>query len=403
MTSRWGARRYPPTLGLDDRPPPRRLDPAARCGRRARGRPRPPTRAGGRRRGPGPATPTAGSCSCAARCPASGCGSRSPSGTRRCGPGRGWSTSCSSRRPTGSSRPCPHGGRRVRGLRPAARRARRPAGLKVGRGRRRAAPPRAASTTHRCVAGPPLPPMGVPHHGAGRRRRRPGRVPARTTSHDVVVPDQLPGRPPAARRAARRRRLRRGHRGRRCGSARPRGERLAVVDPTADGVVAARGRARGRGRKALEAGRRAGSTTRSPVGGGASRPARSSRPAPTAPRPWSTPWPGPAGDDAGRVPGWSDAYAGVGLFAGQPARRDAPRRRGRARPRRWSSSGRRRRSPTPATTSRTSTPGWSRPIVDPWRPVAGRPGRGRSRPAPASGARAVARRWPHRRARCWCW
>ena len=169
--------------------------------------------------------------------------------------------------------------------------------------------------------GPDLPADGLPHDAARRGRRRPVRVPApaaATTSStstrassptrsstswstDGRFPERRGGAPRRGpHRRAPRRRERRPDDGRRC--------------PTACGSCRPPSCRRARG---------PGSTRRWPDGGGGSRPARSSRPAPTAPRRSST---RSRRRCDGALPAGGhlvDLYGGVGLFAGALGRRTA--------------------------------------------------------------------------------
>ena len=333
---------------------------------------------------PWPGAPTAGWCSCGARCPASGCGPGSP--TQR----KGWARAARGRGGRRVARPdraaVPDGGRGLRRVRSAARRSPR-------RSRRSRSP----WWSTRCAGSA----------GSTTRRSSPARrsppTAFRTTVRAAVV-DGRAGLPPPPRPRRRDPRTRAWSPIRcstSCSSAatspRPREVTLRVgaghaasawpwSTPTADGVVRAARRAGG-GHQGAEGGVGGrGSTTRSPAGAGASRPGRSSRPAPTAPRRWSTRWPGPRGERAGRGPPGRRLRAASGCSPGSllGGRRSPTGSAGR--PRRWSSSGRRRRSPTPATTSRTSTSGWSRPTSTPGarrRPTWSWP----TRPGPASAGR----------------
>ena len=224
-----------------------------------------------------PAATTVGSCSSTARSPASWSRSRSrhataPTRARWCG--------SSSRRPTGSRPVCPHvadgcGGCDLADPRARAPRSRAKVELVTDALRRLG---RWAEPVVR--AGPALDPWGfrttlrlaVTGGRAGlRRAAEPRRRRARP----------LPGRAPAARRADRRRPLRRGDRGdARASAPRPasawrssRPTATACACPTTCAWSAPTSSPRASGR---------GSTRRSPVAAGGSRPTRSSRPGPTA-------------------------------------------------------------------------------------------------------------------------
>ena len=335
-----------------------------------------------RRRRRSAATPTAGSCSCRARSPASR--SRSSSSQQKKDFARGrLRRGASSRRAdrvdaavpvrrpraaaaaTGStSTPAPSAGSRPRVVADALRRqahARRRRSTPA-----RTCPPTGYRTTVRGVA-------------VGRAVRAPAPAAATTSSpsarassptrcvDELVVDGRFPAGEVALRAGA--------------GT----GERLVLVDGAPDDGRGARRRARGRAGRAVGRAGGPGSTRRSPAAAGGSRPARSSRPAPTAPRRSSTRC--AARPPARSPPGGHlvDLYGGVGLFAAHARRRRAGDR---------SSSSRRRRSPTPGSTSPALDArvvrGRRRPLAAVARPTSSSP----TRPAPASAPRRSARSPP---------
>ena len=225
------------------------------------------------------------------------------------------------------------------------------------------------------VDGPELPTDGLPHHRPAGGHRRPGRVPP-AALHDVVPVDAcLVAHPALASLIADARFPGADEVVLRCSAAT--GERLVRVLPE-DAAAAAE-----LPPDVLARPGRVAAPRRSPAGRCASRPARSSRPGPTAPRRWSPPWRRrPATTPIGRTV--VDAYAGVGLFSaclpvtgrvvavessasscrrrrgqpGAPGRRGHPRRRGPLAP----GAGRARWSPTrrgPAS-ARPRPTGWPR-------------------------------------------
>ena len=283
-------------------------------------------------------------------------------------------------------------GRGLRRVRLAARRRRRPAPPQGGDRRRRPAPS-GPPRRRRSALGPTLPADGYRTTSRGvaadgrfgfRQRAQPRRrspstrawSPTRWSTSssptggfpdgEVVAPGRRAHRRAPGRRARRSRPT--------CGARRT----CASSAPTSSRPAAGPG-----------------STRRSPGGAGGSRPGRSSRPAPTAPRPWSTRWPRAGrrrAPDGGRL---VDLYAGVGLFAGDARRRTGPVTLVESeRARRW---------PTPGTTWPTATPaivqGRRRPLAARRRPTWWWP----TRPAPASAADGRGARSRPRGASVWCW
>ena len=222
------------------------------------------------------------SCWSAGRCPGERVRGRlgarrpgAPSGARR--------SRCSRRRRTGSTGHCAHvaegcGGCDWQLLDPVTRSAPRPswsptrsAGWAASRTRRCGPAPRSGTGAFRTT-------LRVAVVGRPGRVARPWPEPRRRSRSTTAW---WPTRCSTSwcSRAASARRARSP-----CGSAPRTGERLALVYPDRGRGRAARRRDRGRRRRARPPAAGPGSTRRSPAAAGASRPSRSSRPAPTAPR-----------------------------------------------------------------------------------------------------------------------
>ena len=324
------------------------------------------------------AAPTAGSCSSTARCPVSGCGSRSRPSTRATSP-RG-SSRCSNRRPSALLAPCPELARGC-GACPwqhvelGAQRSLKQ-GIVLDAVRRIGKLDLAATEPTRRAAA-----VVVPHDRARRGDRRPRRLSprplARNRSRSTVASSRI--------RCSFRSSPTRRYPGAdevllRCGSRT--GERLALPIP-GDSVR----------RPFPTTCAPTTSTRRRPGTAGGSRPVRSSRAGPTASTRWRVSW-RPRPTSAATPTTALDLYSGVGIFAGVLAGRG------------WSVTAVESSSSAVAD-ARVNLGAFRRSVVGAdvtkWSPPQGRSRRRRSEPTRGSGRRGVrsgdAQRRPAARAR----